>query len=264
MSKRYNILIGCSILAIILLISLVMPCPSNSQYIIFRIIISVGVGALAAIIPGFITIRYKNVIRAGSGIALMLVFYKYNPILLDTTDRCNVAFDYTIRLKPAKSYPDYPPAGKASLCLHLDNRSDCSAVDAAQQEADFKQIPASFKDRSMEVEYKNPYWKLLKDTIGLSGASTTLLIEPNGTLGEVEGRILDIDNAYPIPNARIELAGLTTASDSGGDFHLSIPVEKQRVDYEVFVTKKGYTSYQGHSLPANQRMVTIDLIKAIK
>ncbi|ENU84538.1 hypothetical protein F884_01234 [Acinetobacter sp. CIP 102143] len=86
MSDRLSLIIGGVGLALILIISLFIPSPTNWQQVVLRAILSLTIGILISTVPGFLHInltgkildnRYK-IIATGS-IAAFVIIYMFNP-----------------------------------------------------------------------------------------------------------------------------------------------------------------------------------------
>ena len=78
-------LFGAIFLATFLVIAIIFPNPTPFQYTIFRIILSLACAGVAAVIPGFLSVRTDNlriVIRAGGAIAVFVIVYLLNPAQL--------------------------------------------------------------------------------------------------------------------------------------------------------------------------------------
>lgn len=76
------LIMGIIIIATVIVISLKIPNPTNSQFWIWRVITSLGAACIGAVIPGFVEIDgsiNEIVIRAGGALALFLVVYLMNP-----------------------------------------------------------------------------------------------------------------------------------------------------------------------------------------
>ena len=70
---------GVAFLATLLAIALFVPQPSDFQIFIFRVVLALGAGAVGALIPGFLEVRFRNWLRAGGAIALFAIVYNINP-----------------------------------------------------------------------------------------------------------------------------------------------------------------------------------------
>jgi hypothetical protein len=86
LEKLLIFIFGLFFLITELVIALVFPEPSNFQYTIFRIILALAAGGIAALIPGLIDIKIgggaKFVLRASGAIAVFVIVYFYSPATL--------------------------------------------------------------------------------------------------------------------------------------------------------------------------------------
>jgi hypothetical protein len=78
-----SFIFGVIFLSLLLLIAFLRPEPSSFQYNIFRTVMALAGGAAAAVIPGFIELKFGNWLRAGGGLAVFLVLYFYVPKVVD-------------------------------------------------------------------------------------------------------------------------------------------------------------------------------------
>lgn len=75
---------SCTILLVsIFIIALLIPYPSQFQYTIFRIIISLAAGGIAAFFTGFLTVEWSNKIKAGNGFGVFIVVYLIAPAAME-------------------------------------------------------------------------------------------------------------------------------------------------------------------------------------
>lgn len=75
---------GVVFLAVILIIAIVIPNPSEFQIFVFRIVLAIAAAGIGAVVPGFISVNIPKYIRAGGAIALFVLIYLYNPPALIT------------------------------------------------------------------------------------------------------------------------------------------------------------------------------------
>ncbi|MFT4012762.1 MAG: hypothetical protein QM682_05035 [Paracoccus sp. (in: a-proteobacteria)] len=85
---------GLVMIGALIWIAIIVPNPTDFQYTVFRIVLGISGAALAALIPGFIDLRYKNVIRAGGAMAVLVIIYFF-PVASPTSSSsangdCNV------------------------------------------------------------------------------------------------------------------------------------------------------------------------------
>ncbi|MBY5637693.1 hypothetical protein HFO39_23475 [Rhizobium leguminosarum] len=70
---------GIIFFGVILALSVIFPDPTPYQYTVFRIILSLAAAGIAALVPGFIEVRYKTFIRAGGAIAVFVIVFFCSP-----------------------------------------------------------------------------------------------------------------------------------------------------------------------------------------
>ena len=73
---------GVLFVIVVMLIAITHPRPTEFQQTIFRIVLSLAAAGVAALVPGFLTIRYKNILRAGGAMAVFVLVYFFNPATL--------------------------------------------------------------------------------------------------------------------------------------------------------------------------------------
>jgi hypothetical protein len=79
------LLFGAIIVVAILALAILFPEPTSFQYEVFRIVLAIACGGLAAVIPGFLTVRIDALgiaIRAGGALAVFILVYFFNPAQL--------------------------------------------------------------------------------------------------------------------------------------------------------------------------------------
>ncbi|MEO6117885.1 MAG: DUF4019 domain-containing protein [Methylotenera sp.] len=71
----------------ILVVALLVPDPTTFQVFVFRVILSLAAGGVAAMIPGFINVEISSFLRAGGALAVFAILYFLNPTeLVASTD----------------------------------------------------------------------------------------------------------------------------------------------------------------------------------
>jgi len=85
-STLYAPIGGAVLLVIILIVAFLKPFPTRFQTGIFWIILSLAASACAALIPGFLEIKYKNFIRASGAIAVFVLMYFSSPNIINEVD----------------------------------------------------------------------------------------------------------------------------------------------------------------------------------
>jgi len=89
MASQWSFWAGLLLILLILLLTLIYPCPTASQFLIFRIIIAMALGCFAASLSDFIGLKHDNTLKIGSGLIVFLLSYFLNPATVITDDSCN-------------------------------------------------------------------------------------------------------------------------------------------------------------------------------
>ena len=73
---------GVVFIVVMLAVAILIPYPSAFSYLVFRIIIALAAGGIAAVIPGFIAVDLPIGVRAGGALAAFAAVYFMNPASL--------------------------------------------------------------------------------------------------------------------------------------------------------------------------------------
>lgn len=82
LQQRLAFAFGIVFVIALLVLALAVPNPTPFQYIVFRVVLTLAVAGVAAMIPGFLTVSVPNWLRAGGALAVFIVVYFYNPASL--------------------------------------------------------------------------------------------------------------------------------------------------------------------------------------
>ncbi len=234
-SKHLPIGVGIGLLLIVISLTFFIKHLTGEQFLFLRMILPIALAAIAVIIPGYIEIAYKGLVRIFGPIAIFAVTYFYNPVGIEP-------FEYTIQIQKnsSKISNSYPSNENDEIEILLDNEWKSSKI-TKNEDVDFKNIPYNFKGKDIKVRLQSNYWKLVKDTLQLVNKSNALQIEPNGTLSIVKGITFD-NKGKPIPNVEIQLLGQKYKSDKNGVFNIPISPEFLKIEHEaIFFLKNGST-----------------------
>jgi hypothetical protein len=88
--------VGLALLVAIGLPIIYLPCPTNTQYVFLRIILSAAIAAFTALIPGSFSFKYKKAIIGTGALGVFAFTFVYNPKILDTSYKCVPNFDFTV------------------------------------------------------------------------------------------------------------------------------------------------------------------------
>lgn len=73
---------GCVFLVTVIAIAIFNKNPTPFEYTIFRITIALAAAGIGAILPGFLHVRFKNLLRASGALALFAIVYFLPPAAL--------------------------------------------------------------------------------------------------------------------------------------------------------------------------------------
>jgi len=161
-----------------IVLAIKIPTPTPFQILVFRTVLALSAGGAAATIPGFLNIETdlpRLVIRAGGGLAVFLLIYRFNPVRLvmnsntvikniHKIDKSNVD-NYTKVIFKVKTKPDSKTAqllGNFTAWekspIDMDYMGDCvfqtEALLEKKQRFEFKfKIDGKWKEQ-MNDEYK--------------------------------------------------------------------------------------------------------------
>lgn len=139
-----------------------------------------------------------------------------------------------------------PLRGTGSLTLMVGGKAYEGEIDSRGRVL-FADMPHDSKGQTARVA--------LRDTEGMPYycCDSTLVIEQGQTLylpisllgiDRAVGVVKDEESQAPIPNARVQIAGLEGQTDSLGRFDLSIPAPQQAEEQEIEIIKEGYRGYR--------------------
>jgi hypothetical protein len=73
------LIFGVIFVTAILVLAIVFPQPSQFQYIVFRIVLSIAASGFVSMTPGFVQITISSWVRAGGALAVFAIVFFWNP-----------------------------------------------------------------------------------------------------------------------------------------------------------------------------------------
>lgn len=89
---------GVVFVIVLVLVALTLPSPTEFQQLIFRIVLALAAAGIGALIPGLLTIRIKNLLRAGGALGVFVVVYFFNPATYVVQSTSNPTDSFTITI----------------------------------------------------------------------------------------------------------------------------------------------------------------------
>jgi len=98
-SKNTSLLITLSSVFLIGSIAIIsiIPCPSEPQFIFYKVVLALAIAGMASILPGFMLVKYKNFVSAGEALAVFVFVLTFNPALIANNPRCKGFFNLNIQ-----------------------------------------------------------------------------------------------------------------------------------------------------------------------
>lgn len=156
----------------------------------------------------------------------------------------NQPFTATIKVYGWESEQHNPLNGKGAMVLTWGDKTEKTEINR-QGEAVFKSILPQFNGKSVAAYITDtegePYY-LLDSMIKIQKNITTHVQILLHGLEKLEGNVFDDMSGEGLPDVLVTVAGLTATTDEKGFFHIEIPIEKQKTEQEIEISKDGYKS----------------------
>jgi len=221
---------GIAFIIIILFLILFFPCPTTSQFFVFRLILSIAVAGFAAIIPGFFKFNYSKFVSAGGAIAVFAFVYIFNPGTIITEERCNQPFDFTVFLEDSTGNSVIKNSGYLILKIENDKRTE--AIDR-KGSATFRQIPYSLIDSSLMLLLDIEGWQFTNNKtaieIKMHKNSKTVLVQRDNSLCCVNGSVRDEQSNF-LQGVKVGIGDVFTMTDETGRFSIEIPQQNKNLN----------------------------------
>ncbi len=257
--------IGGALLLMIVVLVVFLPCPSSTQFIVFRIALALGAAGLVTVIPGFFEFDYKHFmhagVRAGGALAIFAFVYLINPAAAATGgDRCNQPFDLAVFLTDTDGAT--PLINQGNLSLRFKNENRTEAIDA-KGSANFRQLPAQAGGDTVVVELAAAGWQFTNGKaimrFPVDGIHATLTIQRDSArYCCISGSVRDEANRF-LPGVKLGIGSQFVESDSNGRFSLVIPVSRQAEKYDLTATHPGFRTWESSVYPATEQETKIVL-----
>ncbi len=80
--RKAAFIFGVAFVVTILILATIFPTPTAFQYQVFRAVLALAAGGIAAMVPGFLEVQIKALLRAGGALAVFVMVYFFNPAQL--------------------------------------------------------------------------------------------------------------------------------------------------------------------------------------
>lgn len=246
-NQKMPMFLGGLFTLLILAAVIFIPCPEEAQFRIFHTVLAIGVAGLAAVIPGFLNVKFNTAVTAGGALAVFALIYLWQPEYNFAYSKCGeTTKNFTVKIETAphlkdKDLSQYPPVGESAV-LKIWHRNEWETAEIRNGVADFKNLDASFSGQILDLELESDYWALAtaSDSILFDGDSQSAFILPNGKLKFWRGKVLDSKSLEPLADVILEFENLSDTTGTDGLFEIEIPWEKQALNLKASIRKERY------------------------
>lgn len=128
---------------------------------------------------------------------------------------------------------ELPPLHDAIVTLELANESKQDTITSIDGKAIFSNIPHNYLKKPVHVTVTCPDFLPVDTTLEMARDMTINVYRDPAVYGNVHFDLWNPETETFIPNAKLEIAGITATSDRNGHVEIFIPLEKQRKSYQV-------------------------------
>ncbi|MBL7804766.1 MAG: hypothetical protein JNL02_13580 [Saprospiraceae bacterium] len=217
-----------------------LPCPSASVENTFRLLMALGAGGIATLLPGVFHLEFKG-LKAGSAIGITALVYLVNPAGVVKDDSpCNEpkTTSVTVFVHGKKGTHDMIPRQQGSVIMDVPGGERKRASINEYGQAFFQNLVVGDSVR-IDVDFSEPYHA--------TRPGRSYRVEPQGSiylevalqgLDKVFGTVLAGDKA--LPGVVAAIGALRDTTDETGYYEIAIPEPLQQKQYEVKFTRAGY------------------------
>ncbi len=128
-------------------------------------------------------------------------------------------------------------------------------------EAFFAGIPPSFRGQEVPIWVDSNQFESVNPDQKHSLKDTTISLEVRKKTGRISGHVQDEDG-NSLTGAKIEVAGLSKAADSAGDFEFVIPGDRLQPEFDLTASAAGYATKRYNAVPnANELVIKLERTK---
>ena len=150
-------------------------------------------------------------------------------------------FDVQVQLQELSARNELlPKPDSLFLTLKLDNEDKILVLNTIDSNAIYKNLPGDYAGKNARLTFEAFGYVSLDSMVQLKRKGSIVVgIQRDDTYGLLSGIVIDEQGRF-IEGATIEAEGQTTTSDATGHFELHIPLESQRPQPCVTISRTGY------------------------
>ncbi len=268
---NYKIFLFVSFAALVVIILIavsIKDCPTDFQSQVFRIILAIGIAGLAAALPGFITIRYKEFVSAGGALAVFFIVFLLEPAKLANAKNCIGSFSVTAHLE--KRNGDFSPFVNQKVRLYIGNHVLDPKEVNNNGEVIFDKISSEYMEDTIRLKPVNPKMRVVSQNVLVpsqtsSATEVTFFIEIDPDTTMVRGKVYVPKGTTSIPVSGAilvfnnEFKAETTPT---GNYTIALPI-KEGEECEVQIIYKDVVVFDDRTLISSK--IALDFpVKALK
>ena len=161
--------------------------------------------------------------------------------ILTYTLNYHAPFDTQVQLQELSARNELlPMPDSLILTLKLDNEEKTLVLNTIDSNAIYKNLPGDYAGKNARFTFEAFGYVPIDTIVQLNRKSSIIVgIQRDDTFGLLAGIVIDEQGRF-IEGATIETEGGITTSDATGHFELHIPLESQRPQPRVIISKAGY------------------------
>lgn len=250
-TKINFMLLGLSMffLLVSILIIFNIPYPSEPQYQIYKLILSLSAAGFASIIPGFIRINYRGYLSAGGGIAVFIFVLTYNPEFIHIPKSLTVhVYGDSLKGIPIKS---------GLMKVVFKSRTEDHQINP-DGTIILQDLPKDILGKPIQFTPQIEDYNKQQKTIILSEVieSVDLILKPIPPTVCVSGSVFHNNNV--LKNVIVIIDSLITRTDDFGNFSLVFP-GKEGTTANIKILKGGKVIFSStEPVSKNRKEIYID------
>jgi hypothetical protein len=120
----------------------------------------------------------------------------------------------------------------------------------------FTNIPPTYRGQPVQVWVDSKQFESVNPEQMQPLKGDSIQLAARKKVGKISGRVQDAgDDGAPIPNAKLNLNGLSGTTDTGGHFEFVIPGDRLRPQMEIEITANGYELARYTVVPNSEHVV---------
>lgn len=265
--SKTSLWLGAALIVVILLLVIFIPCPSATQYFVFRIVIALAAAGLVAVIPGVLKINLTNGITASGAIAIFAIVYFFDPASVVAANKCETdTFNLTVFVHGKGGKEDKILKGQGLVCVYLNSNPEKASIDE-DGKASFSEISPTFLNSKVRItiEHPQPYQSTHPDSLYELTRNGVIYVETQlNDVDKIFGEVTDFSTGEFIDSVRVSILDIETYTNDKGWFELHIPADKQAKFQRTSFDKKGYKREVYDSVPVHTQQEFSVIMKKLQ